>query len=140
MVIELEVSQGAIKDIQSGKKTIKVSDIISMSQEAIVVKATAEEETKKQSEEKGAKGVMTKLSSNIKEKAENIKENPKIKEMTQKVQEKAGQEEKKESVRSVNPSGQSPTQKTEDTVKDLKAEGIEIRKEKTDNSTTNLEE
>ncbi|MFO0704001.1 MAG: PRC-barrel domain-containing protein [Patescibacteria group bacterium] len=54
---ELEVSQGALKNIQSGKVRVSVSDIVNVGVEATIVKAYTKEEIEKQSKTQGIQGI-----------------------------------------------------------------------------------
>lgn len=102
-VEEIEVSQGGLKNIQEGTKRIKVSDIITVGKDAIIVKGYAKEVFEKQ--QGGIKGAVDKgvesfqrlagqaggkaqqFSERIREEGENLR--PKIEEAGEKLKEKA---------------------------------------------------
>lgn len=108
-VSEFEVSQGTLKNVGTGKKTIKVSDIIVVGEDAMVVGAYTTQEIEKQAQQKGIAGAITQtkqkapsimeqvkqkareVTGKTKEKAQEIKEHPKTKEITQKAKEKTKQ-------------------------------------------------
>jgi uncharacterized protein YrrD len=64
-VEELEVSQGNIKNLQSGKKRVKTSDITTVGKDALIVKTYTEEIFEEQGSAQGLKGVV----GNVKETA-----------------------------------------------------------------------
>lgn len=108
-VSEFEVSQGTLKNVGTGKKTIKVTDIIVVGEDAMIVGAYTAQIIEQQAQQKGLKGAMTQtkqkapsimeqvkqktkeLTGKTKEKAKEIKESPKTKEITQKTKEKTAQ-------------------------------------------------
>jgi uncharacterized protein YrrD len=53
---ELEVSEGAFGTLTSGKKRVKVADIVTIGKDATIVKAYAEEKFEQQAQEQGAQG------------------------------------------------------------------------------------
>lgn len=59
-VLALEVSQG-IKNIQSGKKRVRVSDILTVGKDVTIVKSYTEEEFKDQAKKGGIMGVFVRL-------------------------------------------------------------------------------
>jgi uncharacterized protein YrrD len=56
-VMELEVSQG-LKNLESGKKRVKVADIITIGEDATIVKAYTEAEMEAQGESQGLRGAI----------------------------------------------------------------------------------
>lgn len=56
-VLELEVSQGTAENIKSGKKRVKVSDIIKVGEDVTIVRGYVEEDFEKQAEGHGLQGV-----------------------------------------------------------------------------------
>jgi uncharacterized protein YrrD len=58
-VIELEVSQGTLKSVQSGKKRVRVSDVIRVGEDATIVKGFVEETLENQAQHQGLQGVVT---------------------------------------------------------------------------------
>lgn len=55
-VEEFEVTQGALKNVGTGKKTFKAGDIKTVGQDAIIVKARTQAQFEKQAEQKGVSG------------------------------------------------------------------------------------
>ena len=55
-VIELIVSEGMVKDVQSGKKRVKTSDIITIGKDATIVSAATEYDLDVQDQTRGIKG------------------------------------------------------------------------------------
>lgn len=68
-VTELEVSQG-IEDFRSGKKRVKVSDIITIGEDATIVKSYTEEVFAQQAEEQGIQGALQKAKQQTQQTAE----------------------------------------------------------------------
>jgi uncharacterized protein YrrD len=133
-VQKFEISQGPMKDIQSGKKTLNIDDFISMGDEVAVAKSSTENKVREESEQQGIKGAINKVSTAAQQKTQEIKENPKVQEMTQKISEKTEetkQQQKQNPDQTPPPTQSQPkaslTPKTEETIEDLKEEGIEIR-------------
>ncbi len=58
VVHDLEVSQG-LKDLQSGKKKVKVSDILTVGKDATIVRVAAESRMQKQARSQGVQGGIT---------------------------------------------------------------------------------
>lgn len=108
-VKEFEVSQGTLKNVGTGKKTIKVPDIIVVGEDAMIVGAYTVQEIEKQAQQKGIAGAITQTKKQVpsvmeqvkqkakeitgktKEKAQEIKEHPKTKQITQTAKEKTAQ-------------------------------------------------
>jgi uncharacterized protein YrrD len=116
----LEVSQGALKNIQSGTKKVRVTDILTIGEDATIVKTFMEEEFENQAQEQGLQGALNKtktsvqsgaasakeqtpgvldqlkttaqeLTSKAQDKIQEIKEDPKTQEFVQNVQQKTDQ-------------------------------------------------
>ncbi len=73
IVEELEVSQG-IKNFQSGKKTVHINQIITVGEDATIVKEGVEGEFIRQSNERGMKGAFNRFSENVSSKTPQIRE------------------------------------------------------------------
>lgn len=58
IVTDLEVSEGFIKNMQSGKKKVKVSDIETIGEQATIVKAYTEEKFEQQANQQGVQGAI----------------------------------------------------------------------------------
>ncbi len=58
-VEEFEVSQG-IRNLQSGKKRVRVSDIVTIGEDATIVRAVAEAQFEKQAQDQGLQGMINK--------------------------------------------------------------------------------
>lgn len=58
-VEEFEVSQG-LKNLQSGKKRVRVSDIVTIGEDATIVRAVAEARFEKQAQDQGLQGMINK--------------------------------------------------------------------------------
>ena len=69
-VEEFEVSQGGLKNIQSGKKRIKIEDIITVGKDATIVRKATE--YKMEEQQGGAKGLYNSGSETISEKSSNV--------------------------------------------------------------------
>lgn len=59
-VEEFEVSQGLLKNIESGKKHFKVSEVVTVGEDVTIVKSYTEEKFARQSEEQGVRGAVNK--------------------------------------------------------------------------------
>lgn len=57
-VIEMEVSQGALKNVQSGKKRVKVADITRVGEDVTIVKQIVEDELEQQAQQQGVQGAV----------------------------------------------------------------------------------
>ncbi|GAB4145335.1 MAG: hypothetical protein OHK0017_04800 [Patescibacteria group bacterium] len=57
-VTELEVSEGAIANIASGKKTVRIQDIVTVGEDAIIVRAYTEQAFQEQGQNKGVQGAV----------------------------------------------------------------------------------
>jgi uncharacterized protein YrrD len=86
LVSEFEVSQG-LEDIKSGRKRIKITDIITVGEDAVIVRGYVEEEIQKQSEKGGVVGAVSKVKEEAPKMAEQARQ--KAQELTQKTREKA---------------------------------------------------
>lgn len=84
-VIDLEVSQGGLKDLQSGKKRVKVSDIITIGEDATIVKGYAEAVIAQQAQQQGLQGALNKGVSQAKQAYEGAKDLPNDPQMNTKV-------------------------------------------------------
>jgi len=73
-VIELEVSQGMLKTMQSGRKRIKVADISKIGKDATVVRAFAETDFEKQASESGMQGAFNAVTKSAPEMVDRAKE------------------------------------------------------------------
>ncbi len=78
VVQELEVSQG-LKNIESGKKTVKVSDIITVGEDVTIVKGATEGFVKSQETDRGLRGFVNKAMDTVEQKAPDVVENVKQK-------------------------------------------------------------
>lgn len=74
-VEEYELSQGTVKDIQSGKQTIKVTDIVKIGEETSIVKEAVKQQIEEKSKEGGVKGKIKETITTVKEKGQELKEN-----------------------------------------------------------------
>jgi uncharacterized protein YrrD len=74
-VEELEVSQGGLRDIESGRKRVKIKDIITVGKDATIVRSYTEEEFRKQAERKGLRGAVAKGGAQAKESLDDLKKN-----------------------------------------------------------------
>lgn len=77
-VEEFEVSQG-LRDISSGKKTINVPDIVTVGEDAMIVKSYTEKKFETQSRERGLKGAVTQVSARVGERAPEVMEDTRSK-------------------------------------------------------------
>lgn len=73
-VHELEVSQGGINNLTSGKKRIKISDIVTVGKDAVIVRAYAEEEIAKQAQQQGIQGTVNQGLSQTQQALKNIQQ------------------------------------------------------------------
>lgn len=94
-VIEFEVSQGALLDAGSGKKTVKISDIITIGEDATIVSGYTDRKFDKQSEGRGLKGALNQAKQTaqesgkkIQDKYQEVKEDPHTQQMVQKAKDK----------------------------------------------------
>lgn len=65
-VEEFEVSQG-LKNLQSGRKTVRVDQVMTVGEDVTVVKAGAEEQLKRQAEQRGVQGTFNRTVQGAKE-------------------------------------------------------------------------
>lgn len=72
-VEEFEVTQG-LANLKSGKKTFKITDILTIGEDATIVRAATEEKFESQAKESGIQGALNQAVNTIKEKAPAIKE------------------------------------------------------------------
>lgn len=86
-VSELEVSQGLIKNVQSGKKRVRVSDIITVGKDATIVRAQTEQVLDEQGQTQGVQGAWNQTQ----QKAQEFKESPQTQSFMDTVSEKAQQ-------------------------------------------------
>lgn len=113
-VEELEVSEGGFKTLQSGRKRVKIHDVVTIGKDATIVKAYTTQELEEQSKGQGIQGALNTARANVtsffqsapqttkktgrmiegkareitqttEEKAKDIKRNPKVKDFTQAV-------------------------------------------------------
>lgn len=70
MVNSMEVSQGGLKTLAEGKKSIKPSDIVTIGADATIVSAYIEMELEEQGEEGGLKGAFNNAKENVQDAAE----------------------------------------------------------------------
>jgi uncharacterized protein YrrD len=63
-VEEMEVSQG-LANLQSGKKRIKVEDIVTIGKDATIVKSSAEQDVEEQAKNQGVRGVLNEAKSKM---------------------------------------------------------------------------
>lgn len=89
-VEEFEVSQGGFRDVSSGKKRVKSLDIITVGEDAMIVKGFTEEKFKQQAEVGGLEGTVRRGVSSIKKKAPGIAEQTRLtaQELAQKTRER----------------------------------------------------
>lgn len=73
-VESLEVSQGALKNIQSGKKHIPISAIVTIGKDRIIVRKDAEQQVSQQASTKGMKGAVNNVQSKTNQTANVAKE------------------------------------------------------------------
>lgn len=85
-VIELEVSQGTFRNLQSGIKRVKVSDIITIGEDATIVKSYTEESFTTQAQEQGIQGILQSVTDKIPGVTQSIKQ--KAEELTTQEQQK----------------------------------------------------
>lgn len=71
-VSEFEVSQGAIRNIRSGKKLVRVNDIVTVGKDTTIVRGYTDDNFRKQAEEQGVQGFITKGISQIQEKTQEV--------------------------------------------------------------------
>lgn len=64
-VEELEVSQGGLQNFQSGKKHIKIADVMTIGKDATIVKTEATQEIAEQSKQQGMQGALNKAKGNV---------------------------------------------------------------------------
>jgi len=93
-VDEFEVSQGPLKDVQGGRKKVKVSNIVTVGEDATVVSSYTEEEFEQQSQEQGLQGKLNDAKEGInqavsgaKDKIEDVKNNPQVQENVNNIKE-----------------------------------------------------
>lgn len=65
-----EVSQGTFQNIKSGTKKVKISDIVTVGEDAIVVRGYVEEQFQKQATERGIQGSFNKGKQNVQEQSQ----------------------------------------------------------------------
>lgn len=73
-VVELEVSEGGLKDLQSGKKRVKVKDIITVGEDATIVKDITKSYFEAQERTQGATGALNKTREESEDALENVRE------------------------------------------------------------------
>jgi uncharacterized protein YrrD len=73
-VSELEVSQGAFKNVASGKKRVQVSDIIKVGEDVTIVKSSALSDVESQAEEKGLRGTYQQAKEGVEKGVKKVKE------------------------------------------------------------------
>jgi uncharacterized protein YrrD len=137
VVKELEVSQG-LKNIQSGKKTVRVDQIMTVGEDATIVKEAAEDQMEKQAQERGLQGQVNEMRDKTKDYSQNTQD--KAPELMDVLKEKAqqfkeGVQEKAEEVKE-NPKTQEFTGKVKEASHDTK-ENIQQRTEKAPNPNPN---
>lgn len=130
-VIELEVSQGAVKNVQSGRKRVAVADIMKVGEDVTIVRSSVEQQLQQQSQQQGlagaaatakdkspelleqAKEKMKQVGSAAKQKFDEARSNPENQDKLQRLKEKAVQA--KETVeQKVFEAKDAVTQKTEE--------------------------
>ncbi len=88
-VEEFEVNQGAVQTVRSGKKSFAISDVVTVGEDAMIVKNAVEEYFAAQAEAQGAQGTASAAGEKAKEGFEAVKE--KASDAAQAVKEKAGE-------------------------------------------------
>lgn len=73
-VEEFEVSQGTFQNLSGGKKRVKISDIITIGEDATIVKGYAKDMFEEQEKEQGLKGAITKGRDTLSERATRMQE------------------------------------------------------------------
>ena len=77
MVESMEVSQGGLKKLSEGKKSITPADIVTIGADATVVSAYTEAKLEAQGEQGGMKGMVNDIKNNVGETADNLRESTK---------------------------------------------------------------
>lgn len=123
-VLEFEVSQGVIKNIQSGKKFVKIDDIITVGEDATIVKGYTEDKFDEQAQRQGLQGTINRGADEIRTKAPDIAERSKsqisksvknLKQKTQNVQNDPRTEQTiKKSKQKISQGANTVSQKLED--------------------------
>jgi uncharacterized protein YrrD len=97
-VQEFEVSQGGLKDLQSGKKRVKVEDIVTIGKDATIVKEFAENDIHLQAQNQGLQGAVHRTGEQVPDVVDQIKQSvqgfgqrasAKMQDLTQTVTDKA---------------------------------------------------
>jgi uncharacterized protein YrrD len=95
-VDEFVVSQGVVKDVQSGRKRVKISDIITVGKDATIVRSYTEDMFDAQAEEGGVQGAVNQVKDkaqntahDLKERTEGFVNDPKTQNTLQDVKDKA---------------------------------------------------
>lgn len=87
-VEEFEVSQG-MEDLKSGRKTIRIADIITIGEDATIVKAATEQEIERQSQQQGLQGALNrsrqKSTQTFENSREQVSENESLREFKKKL-------------------------------------------------------
>lgn len=135
-VIEFEVSQG-LKDLSSGKKRIKVSDIITIGEDATIVKHYVDDTFAQQSQQQGITGVVHQSKNTVGTKISDAKEKTpsmidlareKFEDATQKAQVKIEEFSTNTKEKAVATKDSDTTQQRLDSAKNFVKEGFEKTK------------
>jgi uncharacterized protein YrrD len=110
-VQEFEVSKGGVQDLATGRKRVKVQDIVTVGKDATIVSNYTEADVENQ--EGGAKGALNQAKEQVKQKVEEIKQDPRVQDVKQKVQ--SGLESAQEKV-------QGAVQNVQDKAQDAQAD------------------
>jgi len=96
-VKEFEVTQGALNDLKSGRKTVRIEDIITVGKDATIVRGYMESDFGDQAQHQGIQGVINQTGGKIKdtavdvkEKIQHLPEDERVKDTLGKVKEQAG--------------------------------------------------
>ncbi len=128
-VEEFEVSQGAVKNIQSGKKRVKVSDIVTVGEDATIVKIYVEKKLKEQAQTQGVQGTFNKSSqvideniTNLREKTQDISEKTRVQlaDAKQRISEKAQESQRDIESTQKTITSEETKERAKDTVQQVK--------------------
>lgn len=123
LVSEFEVSQGLLKNAQSGKKRVRVNDIITVGKDATIVRGYTEESFDRQSQEQGISGAVHQAREQAPSVAERIRDT--ATNAAETVREKATEIRKHPKTQQM---GDSFRQKTAEAAETIKSKAGEIRK------------
>jgi len=149
-VEELEVSGGGLEDFRSGKKRVKITDVITVGRDATIVRGYAEERVEEQAQKGGVQGAVRRgfgnlqeevsqflgfgeekireISKKVQDEAQEVRENPKVQEAVKSARQKIIQakEDVEHEIQKARVKTEEKKPEIEEKAKNLKEKSVKV--------------